>query len=139
MKKFILVLATFTMSVGLSFGQSPALVKFFDKLESYNNRINVAMATGDNSEMEAIYMDIAVMYEQQPSDVRSAAAPMIVGVWYNIACYRALQGDKTGALEALEKSVNYGWNDYSYMMNDSDLSSIRNTPKFNEIAAKVKK
>jgi len=52
---------------------------------------------------------------------------------YNFACSEALLGNIPGALSALRKAVNVGFNNVQHMQNDRDLDSIRNTPEFAQI------
>lgn len=50
--------------------------------------------------------------------------------YYNLACYRALAGDKTGALDALERSVKLGYTDTGHMTTDEDLDTLRSDPRY---------
>ena len=53
--------------------------------------------------------------------------PMLL---YNIACTYALLGRVDDSLEALEHSVEKGWGDPSWIEHDSDLDSIRQSPRY---------
>ena len=52
--------------------------------------------------------------------------------WYNLACVRALSGNKSSALEAWENAIETGWADATTAEKDSDLASIRSDPRFQE-------
>jgi transcriptional regulator GlxA family with amidase domain len=56
---------------------------------------------------------------------------------YNIACARALQGRPDDALEALARAVDAGFRQRWALEGDEDLASIRSTPRFQEILAKI--
>lgn len=56
------------------------------------------------------------------------------GVWYNLACLRSLRGDTDGAVDAFKQALGYGWNDYAYTMNDPDLKTAREDPRFMALA-----
>ncbi len=50
--------------------------------------------------------------------------------WYNLACVKALQGKKAGALRALERAVKEGYTDYRKIAADDDLRILRNHKRF---------
>ncbi|MGA9769130.1 MAG: tetratricopeptide repeat protein [Blastocatellia bacterium] len=52
---------------------------------------------------------------------------------YNLACAYALKGDRTAALEWLERSINAGYDDTGHLQNDSDIASLRTEPRFRQI------
>ncbi len=56
--------------------------------------------------------------------------PEDLWTWYHHACWKALQKDKTTALESLEKSLKLGFGDYFMLVSDNDLSFIRETNEF---------
>jgi tetratricopeptide (TPR) repeat protein len=51
-------------------------------------------------------------------------------VYYNISCAYSLQKNEREALYFLDKSISSGWNDFEWLMNDSDLEFIRRSKKF---------
>ena len=56
-------------------------------------------------------------------------------VLYNIACVFALLGEDARAIGLLERAVELGWRDRSWMETDSDLASLRGTPRFEALLA----
>ena len=58
-------------------------------------------------------------------------------VYYNAACTFAVLADSQRALDLLERAVKLGWGDRAWMENDSDLASLRNTPRFNALLASL--
>jgi serine/threonine protein kinase/Flp pilus assembly protein TadD len=57
--------------------------------------------------------------------------PMLL---YNVACNYAQLGRVDDALSALEQAVDRGYGDKNWMEHDSDLASIRDTPRYKAIA-----
>lgn len=49
---------------------------------------------------------------------------------YNLACSLALMGRKVEALEALERSIQLGYDDFDHMKRDPDLKSLNEDPRF---------
>jgi len=51
-------------------------------------------------------------------------------VLYNIACTKALLGNKAGAIDYLRKAIENGYDGFLHAMEDPDLESIRGEPEF---------
>ena len=110
MKRIATALAALLLAAGISWGQDPDLTGFLEQLEN----------------------------EQQPGSVKKTAAPIMGGVWYNLACLRSLRGDTDGAVDAFKQALGYGWNDYAYTMNDPDLKTAREDPRFMALAESIR-
>ncbi len=54
---------------------------------------------------------------------------------YNIACLRALRGDKKGAVEFLRRAVVAGFKDRSWIRQDRDLENLRGEDDFKRLIA----
>lgn len=52
---------------------------------------------------------------------------------YNMACVRALAGDRKGALDLLERAIFEGYGSSEHMVTDADLRSVRGEPRFREL------
>ncbi len=59
-------------------------------------------------------------------------------MYYNLACYDALTGQKQPALEAFEKAVEAGYKDYASTLTDSDLNSLREESAFKTSLQKMR-
>jgi len=57
---------------------------------------------------------------------------------YNLACAESLLGNVKEAVAALEKAVNAGYSDLTHMLNDKDLSSIKETVGFTNLVERLK-
>ena len=51
-------------------------------------------------------------------------------VWYNHACSYALLTRPDDALEALQRAIALGNDDFEHLIRDPDLATIRQSPKF---------
>ncbi|UCC94701.1 MAG: hypothetical protein JSW40_07780 [Candidatus Omnitrophota bacterium] len=60
-------------------------------------------------------------------------------VHYNLACSLSLVGHIGQALEALKRAVLLGYSDFSYILKDPDLESVRNHPHFKGFFARIKR
>lgn len=54
-------------------------------------------------------------------------------VWYNLACSLSLSGRLDEALDAIQRAVDLGYDDYEWMKRDSDLSALRGDRRFESI------
>jgi len=50
--------------------------------------------------------------------------------YYNLACLSAKKGNVTASLDYLEKSIETGWDDYKWLMSDTDLENVRKDKRF---------
>jgi len=60
-------------------------------------------------------------------------------VHYNLACALSLTGRRDAALDALEKSVRFGYVDHEHMQKDPDLEAVRQTERFKKLVALARK
>ena len=58
-------------------------------------------------------------------------------VLYNVACVYALVGDTDKAIDCLEDSITTGMGQKEWIEHDSDLDSLRESPRFQELVAKL--
>jgi tetratricopeptide (TPR) repeat protein len=56
---------------------------------------------------------------------------------YNLACSLALIRRKAQALQALERAIELGYDDYDWMQHDPDLSGLKDHPSFQKLLAKL--
>ena len=50
--------------------------------------------------------------------------------YYNLACLSAKKDNITTSLDYLEKSIKTGWDDYKWLMSDTDLENVRKDKRF---------
>ena len=53
--------------------------------------------------------------------------------YYNLACSHALLNQSEPALEALDKAIHLGYENFDHLQNDSDLDNIRKERRFHEL------
>jgi adenylate cyclase len=58
-------------------------------------------------------------------------------VYYNAACTFAVLDESERALELLERAMELGWGDRTWMESDSDLKSLRTNPRFRALLARL--
>ena len=58
-------------------------------------------------------------------------------IWYNLGCSLALLGQREGAVEALQRSVELGYDDYELMRTDTDLKSLREDGAFQSLLKRI--
>ena len=78
--------------------------------------------------------------EQAVADVDATGYPpeRFGGIFFNQARALALQGQADAALAALNRSVEYGFEDLERVENDPDFSELRGTPDFDAMLADAK-
>lgn len=59
--------------------------------------------------------------------------PSDAGIQYNVACLFALEGDEDRAIECLQNAVKAGFAHRDWVVNDPDLLSLRENPKFGSL------
>lgn len=53
--------------------------------------------------------------------------------WYNLACSYALLKRFDEAVQALEKALGLGYEDFAYLLRDPDLAGLRQSPKLRRL------
>lgn len=88
----------------------------------------------------ACYTDLCRYEEALAVDRRTVALdPGDAVAWYNLACSLALLERREDAFSALERSVELGFADPEAMEGDSDLESLRETPRFARLMRAARK
>jgi tetratricopeptide (TPR) repeat protein len=60
-------------------------------------------------------------------------------VFYNLACSHSLTGELDQAALALDKALNLGYHDFTWLAKDPDLQQLRQHPLFRSIQSKIRK
>jgi tetratricopeptide (TPR) repeat protein len=76
--------------------------------------------------------------EAEASAAAKHAESLVASPWgaYNLACYRALAGQSDAAFDGLQRAFELGFTDV-LIKTDSDLDSLRDDPRFEEIVAAI--
>ena len=59
-------------------------------------------------------------------------------ILYNLACSYSLVSNIDKSLEIIKMAIGYGYNDYGYLENDSDLDNLRQDSRFQQFFASIK-
>lgn len=59
-------------------------------------------------------------------------------VLYNLSCSYSLTNQLEGALSALSRAIDCGYDDFRWLARDPDLINLRNDPRFKRIQAKIR-
>ncbi len=65
------------------------------------------------------------------------ANPRDAMAWYDLACSEALLGEKSAALDDLDRAVDAGYSDARWMSQDADLVSLRTDARFTAAVARI--
>lgn len=66
-----------------------------------------------------------------------AIDPSDAGTWYNVACLYARAGESDAAIDRLYKAVEMGWAHREWLLNDGDLITLRDQPRFKQLVARM--
>ena len=89
---------------------------------------------------EGRYTDAERVYDEALSVARRVPNNSVVAMlFYNRACWAAIQNQRQESLADLEQAVNHGFKRAEEMAADDDLKSLRGDPRFNAILADAKK
>ncbi len=95
--------------------------------EELATKANAAYARKDWKEAAELYAKVAA---KDPSDANS---------FYNAACSYALGGDKEKAFEYLDQAIDHGFGNVENLKGDSDLTSLREDPRWATVVTKAEK
>ena len=70
-------------------------------------------------------------------EIALALRPDDYGTLYNAACFHALAGEPTRALDLLERSISTGEGFRDWIEHDADFDSLRDLPRFRALMARL--
>lgn len=111
------------------------------------NQIGIILTRQDKYEKAKTYLEKAFAQtnlnrfdEAVKSYEKALETGMTRGVaYYNMACVYAISKQTDKAFEMLGKAIDAGYTDRSQFETDTDLTSIRNDPRFTQILARLPK
>ena len=110
-------------------------IKFFEsvlkKVPDYMEVIEI---------LGCLYTDIGQIDDGLRMDMKAVKLmPWNPTSHYNLACSQALKGQTVKAIESLKKSIELGYDDLEWMLEDDDLLSLHGHTKFEELVKKLDK
>ncbi|MHB8123964.1 MAG: tetratricopeptide repeat protein [Desulfuromonadaceae bacterium] len=117
------------------------------KNKNYDNSISeFALAIKEDPGYALAYSNRAISYMRQDKlnkakeDLQRAVElnPNDPVIRYNCVAFYSIQGQMDLALDALNKALELGFNDYDSLRNDQDLISLRKHPEYKKILEKHK-
>ncbi len=141
--KMMLILAIGFVSVTSMKAQTARMDEFIKEVTKYQDRYQSAAWSGRHKEAIEPLITLVNMFDTTTVFKDSQFSEGVVinqkGMYlYDLACCYAKIGKKKLALETLEKSVDYGYNQYISMLNDNDLASLRKDKKYQALLARVR-
>ena len=122
------------------------LGKMYKKNEQYSEAIALfQQILNEKPDAVAVLLEMALIYtEKEDNDMAiqyfmklNALDPGNEVYLYNIACLYARQGMTHNAMEWLQKAVDAGYQNRDQIVNDPDLSVLKNTNDFKKILQKL--
>ena len=75
------------------------------------------------------YYHDGLIYDKRLREIKASDAL----ITYNLACSYALVNDTDNALRTLEEAICLGYRDHEHMIEDPDLSNLKDDPRFNKL------
>ena len=106
-------------------------IHFFESvLEKVPNYIQVIEILG------CLYTDMGQIDDGLRMDLKAVKlTPDNPNSHYNLACSQALKGQSAKAIASLKKSIELGYDDLEWLLQDDDLLSLHGIDKFEELVS----
>ncbi|HEY4337873.1 MAG TPA: transglutaminase domain-containing protein, partial [Puia sp.] len=111
-----------------SHAQAPA--GFAPFAEDNHTRMVKAYETHDIPGYQRLLDTFIIHWNTLDSNSQKTYAGYHIDAYYNFACTYALVNQPIPALEYLEKSLHAGYTNYTHIINDGDLVSLHNNPRY---------
>lgn len=132
---FLVILSfIFTSSFCQSTGKS-----FEDFANGQDSLFSIAYENLDPKAYQKLLGEFLVKYNKLPEDSKKEYSDYLNSSYYNFACLYALSNNKEKAFEYLKKSISAGFYNYTHIMQDSDLVSIRDDNRFKTMVEPLRK
>lgn len=139
MKRVLLFGISILLLSAQCFAQSPKEDFIINRWQSEYRKIH-EKTSAENPDYKSIQKDLQKLideYDTVTADFKDDIVIIQTYNYYDLACYRALDGDKEGALDALLKSIEYGYDYFIHMRQDSDLDTLRDDERFVDMIGKL--
>lgn len=110
-------------------------IRFYEKLlHRRPNFVEALISLGDAYNRKGFYRE-SLEVDRKLAKLR----PDNPTIHYNLACSLSLLGEYKQALKELKKAVLLGYDDFAYLLEDSDLKDLRKTPEFKSFLENIKR
>ncbi|PZR25916.1 MAG: hypothetical protein DI535_16550 [Citrobacter freundii] len=92
---------------------------------SCNTRLSAAAQSKDYKQLLELTTGWLKEYEKQVPAIQNEFRGYLPAMYYNLACYQALEGQKAIAVTSFQKAVDAGYKKYAHAIKDSDLNCSR--------------
>lgn len=118
--------------------QSAEATNFINKMEALDKEIALLREAKNYKKAEQICRNAIDVYNALSEEGQAIYKSSKAYIYYDLACYQALQGKKKEAMKSLIVSHNCGWSDYNNLSKDTDLDNIRTNKEFQHLLAQIR-
>lgn len=138
MKKLI-ILSALCLSIIISRAQQTTESKTFENyFVSMDNQRQQFSHDKNYPAAANLVKEWIAKFDKESPAVKKDFAGNLGGMYYNLACYDALQGKKADAIAEFQKAVTLGYTDYQHILVDIDLDGLRKDKQFKAIMQDLK-
>jgi hypothetical protein len=130
MKKLLFLLCICLTALIANAQQSSESADFNKYCVKMESAMNTASKEKDYPKTIAVINEWFVRYNSLSPAAKQNSMGLTQSLYYNQACYTALNGQKPEAIAWFKKAVDEGYSNYANASIDSDLNSLRNDTSF---------
>lgn len=138
MRKSIITFILLCLTLSGFAQQSAEETNFVNKINGIEKTISEAREKKDYKQAERIWLEALNTYNKLSQELRKKYEYLKGHIYYDIACYQALQGKKKEAIKSFAICYENGWNNYSHAKRDTDLDNIRTNKEFQHLLAQMR-
>lgn len=103
-----------------------------------DSSLRASVAAKDYPHAVAILTEWVDRLNALSPDVKKNYSGYAPNIYYNLACYTALNGEKGKAIANLQKAADAGYSNYYHTLTDSDLNSLRDDKEFKVVVNQIR-
>jgi len=103
-----------------------------------DSSMRAAVAMKNYQKAIAVINEWLGVFDNLPASRKRNSMGLTRSLYYNLACYTALNGQKPQAIGWLKKAVNEGYGNYAHTLEDSDLNSLRDDKDFKIVLKQIR-
>jgi len=133
MKKLLLVCGICLATLFANAQQSKEAADFNAYYIKADSSMHAAYALKDYPKSIALANEWFDRYDKLSPAFKKNNPGYLPGMYYNLACYTSMNGEKNKAISYFEKAYKAGFSNYTLAKTDSDLNSLRDDEQFKAI------